>query len=173
MSARHVMAVDAGTGGARALILDEAGGQVAVSYREWAHHEPADAPGGQDFDTAANWPLIAECIGEVLRRAGLTGADIAAVSTTSMREGIVLYDEARTEIWACPNVDGRAGVEALELVEEGSAQTIYDLGGDWVAITSPPRLRWLATHRPEIWDRIAHLSLLSDWISFRLCGEGA
>ena len=27
---------------------------------------------------------------------------------TSMREGIVIYDAAGREIWACPNVDSRA-----------------------------------------------------------------
>lgn len=168
---RYVMAVDAGTGGTRALIFDDAGTQLAVSYREWTHREPADAPGGQDFDTTANWPLIAECIAEALSSAGLTGDDIAAVSTTSMREGIVLFDKDKREIWACPNVDGRAGVEALELAEEGKAQTIYDIGGDWVAITTPPRLRWIAKHRPDIWNNITHMCLLSDWISFRLSGE--
>ncbi len=169
-SGRYVMAVDAGTGGTRALIFDDHGSQLAVSYREWVHHEPPDAPGGQDFDTATNWPLIAECIHEALSRADLTGDDIAAVSTTSMREGIVLFDKDKVEIWACPNVDGRAGVEALELDAEGKAQTIYDIGGDWVSITTPPRLRWIAKHRPDVWGRIAHLCLLSDWISFRLSG---
>ena len=42
-------------------------------------------------------------------RPGGVGPDaIAGVSSTSMREGIVLYDAAGREIWACPNVDSRA-----------------------------------------------------------------
>ena len=41
---------------------------------------------------------------------------IAAVSTTCMREGIVLYDEAGREIWACANVDARSDDEVGELI---------------------------------------------------------
>lgn len=170
MTGQYLMAVDAGTGSTRALLFTPAGEQVAAASREWVHREPADAPGGQDFDTATNWRLVAECISEALAKAQAKGEDVAAISTTSMREGIVLFDKDGTEIWACPNVDGRAGVEALELIAEGNADLIYETGGDWVSITSPARLRWVAKHRPEIWDRVAGLCLLSDWISYKLCG---
>ncbi len=38
-----------------------------------------------------------------------TGPDaVAAVSATSMREGMVLYDQHDEEVWACPNADSRA-----------------------------------------------------------------
>ena len=140
--------MDAGTGSCRALLFTEAGEQVAVSLREWAHREPRGVPGGQDFDVEANWRAITACIRDVLRLAGATGDEIAAVAATSMREGIVLYDDAGTELWACPNVDSRAAREAAELIDEGAAERIFAQAGDWVSITSPARLRWLARHRP-------------------------
>ena len=62
----------------------------------------------------------------------------------------MLYDGAGREIWACPNVDSRSGQEAVDLIAEGAAERIYALGGDWVSITTPARLRWLARHRPDI-----------------------
>jgi autoinducer-2 kinase len=167
----YLLAIDAGTGSCRALLFTATGEQVAVSLREWAHREPPGVPGGQDFDVAANWLLIAGCIREVLAAAGATGADVAAVAATSMREGIVLYDGAGQEIWACPNVDSRAAAEATELIAEGAAERIYAAGGDWVAITSPARLRWLARHRPDILAAARGLGLLSDWIATRLSGE--
>ena len=64
-----------------------------------------------------------------------------------MREGIVLYDARGREIWACPNVDSRAAAEAAELIAEGAADRIFAEAGDWVSITTPARLRWLARHR--------------------------
>ena len=166
----YLLAVDAGTGSCRALLFTVAGEQVAVSLREWTHHEPPDAPGGQDFDVEANWLAISACIRDALRLAGATGDDVAAVSTTSMREGIVLYDASGAEIWACPNVDSRAGREAGELIAEGAAERIFAEAGDWVSITSPARLRWLARHRPELFGRIHSLGMLSDWIVYRLSG---
>ena len=59
----------------------------------------------------------------------------------------MLYDRAGTEIWACPNVDSRAAQEATDLIREGAAERIFAEAGDWVSITSPARLRWLARHQ--------------------------
>jgi len=164
----YLLAIDAGTGSCRALLFTTAGEQAAVSQQEWVHRAPPGVPGGQDFDVHANWQAIAVCVRAALRAAGADGADIAAVSTTSMREGIVLYDAAGTEIWACPNVDSRASAEAAELISEGAAQRIYAEAGDWVSITSPARLRWLARHQPEILREARSLGMLSDWITYRL-----
>jgi autoinducer 2 (AI-2) kinase len=166
----YLLAVDAGTGSCRAVLFTVAGEQVAVSLREWAHAEPPGAPGGQDFDVEANWRAICACIQDALHIAGAHGADVAAVAATSMREGIVLYDRHGTEIWACPNVDSRAAAEAGDLIREGAAERIFAEAGDWVSITSPARLRWLARHRPDIFDRIGSVGMLSDWIVYRLAG---
>ena len=88
-----------------------------------------------------------------------------------MREGMVLYDAGGREIFACPNVDSRAFAEAEDLIREGAAEKIYAEAGDWVSITSPARLRWLARHRPDILAATASLGMLSDWIVYRLTGE--
>ena len=87
-----------------------------------------------------------------------------------MREGVVLYDRAGREIWACPNVDSRSAVEARELIREGAAEKIFAEAGDWVSITTPARLRWLARHRPGILGAVGSLGMLSDWIVYRLSG---
>ncbi len=171
MSNQYLLAIDAGTGSCRAVLFDPSGKQVAMAQREWSHYPQPEYPGSQVFDTRTNWEYICDCIRRVLATPGVTPDSILGVSSTSMREGIVLYDKAGQEIWACPNVDSRAGEEAAELVDRKLAEKIYFTGGDWVAITSPPRLIWLQKHEPEIFERIAHLTMLSDWILFKLCGE--
>jgi autoinducer 2 (AI-2) kinase len=171
MSEPLLLAVDAGTGSCRAVAFETSGRQVAMAQREWTHHALPGVPGSQVFDTATNWGLICECIRAVVQSDGVDASAIKAVSTTSMREGMVLYDESGAEIWACPNVDSRAGDEAAELVQKGLAGTIYARGGDWVAITAPARLWWIKRHEPEIFRRTAHLNMLGDWIAYRLSGE--
>ncbi|MEI7745017.1 MAG: autoinducer-2 kinase, partial [Chloroflexota bacterium] len=165
------LAIDLGTGSCRAILFDLDGNQLAVGQREWSHAEMPGYPGSQVFDTARNWTLICECIREALDRAGLRADAIAAVSSASMREGIVLYDADGTEIWACPNVDSRAVAEAALLVERGDARRIYDTAGDWVSITSPARLLWITAHQPDVRARVAHVTMLSDWVLARLSGE--
>jgi autoinducer-2 kinase len=170
MSGPYLLAIDAGTGSCRAVLFTEQGRQVAHCLREWTHREPPDAPGGQDFDVEANWRLISTCILNALRGAGAEGRDVIAVAATSMREGVVLYDDAGHEIWACPNVDSRSAQEAADLIREGAAERIYGEAGDWVSITTPARLRWLARHRRDIVDAARGLGMLSDWITYRLAG---
>ena len=166
-----LLALDAGTGSCRAVVFEVGGRQVAMAQREWTHRAQDGVPGSQVFDTEANWRLISECIRVVLQSPGVNAEAVGAISTTSMREGMVLYDGRGREIWACPNVDSRAGEEATELVRLGLAEEIYRKGGDWVAITAPGRLRWIKRHKPEIFAQAAHLNMLADWIAYRLSGE--
>ena len=171
MAETALLAIDAGTGSARAVLFDERGAQLAIGQREYTHGSVAGAPGAQVFDTQSNWQLICECIREAL----------AARPTSRRRRWRRQRDEhARgdgalrrrgREIWACPNVDSRAGVEAAELIDEGAAEEIFARAGDWVAITAPARFRWIARHEPEIFAAIAHVGMLGDWILTKLCGE--
>lgn len=167
-----VLAIDAGTGSARVLAFDLDGRVVASASREWTHAAVPGSPGGTRFDTAGGWDAIASAARDVVARLDAAGGrEIAAVAASSMREGFVLYNAAGEEIWACPNTDGRARAQAEQLVAEGVADRIYELGGDWVSITAPARLRWLRTEQPEILDSARHLGMLSDWVSYRLTGE--
>ena len=170
-SEEYVVAIDAGTGSCRAIIFDSQGRQISVSQREWFHSSDKGFPGSQVFDTRNNWKLISLCIRESLQKSGLENSKIKAVSATSMREGMVLYDDHGIEIWACPNVDSRARAEAEELVKNGLAEQIYFISGDWVSITSAPRFMWIRKHSPEIFRKIAHVGMLSDWILYKLTGE--
>lgn len=171
MSDELLLAIDAGTGSCRAALFTPDGRPAGIGQREYVHHEQPGVPGSQVFDTAGNWELIRACIRDALAAAGAPGDAVRAVSATSMREGMVLYDAAGRERWACTNADGRAGREAAELVESGAAREIYALAGDWVAITAPPRFKWIARHQPDVFDAIAHVGMLGDWILTRLCGE--
>lgn len=171
MSGSHVIAIDLGTGSARAVAFDRSGNQVGVAVREWSHRPEPGVAGSRVFATDAGWQLVQECVREVLATTGLAATDIAAVGTTSMREGIVLFDDAGAEIWACPNVDARAGAQAAELVRAGLAQKIYERAGDWVSITSPARLWWLRDHAPDVLSKAATIGMLSDWATYRLCGR--
>ncbi len=100
MTGRYLLAIDAGTGSCRAVLFTETGEQVAVGQREWVHREPPGVPGGQDFDVTAGWARSASASG-TRWSAGVDGAEVAAVAATSMREGMVLFDRAGREIWAC------------------------------------------------------------------------
>ncbi|WP_159622059.1 autoinducer-2 kinase [Ruania rhizosphaerae] len=167
-----LLAIDAGTGSVRAVIFDETGTQLAAAGREWEHRNDPRFPGSMDFEVDRNFGLVSESIREALELAGLRGSDIAGVSATSMREGFVAFDAAGKELWACANVDARASAEVTELRELGAQieAESYAISGQTFALSAQPRLRWLAKHLPEIYERIDAIEMLSDWVLTRLTG---
>jgi autoinducer 2 (AI-2) kinase len=173
MTRPHVLAIDAGTGSGRAVIFDAAGHQVAVAQEEWTHLSDPRHPGSMEFDCRANWQLLARCVREALAASGLPATAIRAVSATSMREGIVLWDKHGRELWACANVDSRASDEtkAFKASLPGFESDAYAVTGQTLALGAIPRLKWIERHLPEVHARTARLSMLSDWIVARLSGE--
>ena len=155
------------------MIFSSQGEQISIASREWAHPTLSEYPGSFVFETERNWHLICEAIREAVQRANVLPEEILGISATSMREGMVLYDASGKEIWACPNVDSRANKEVTQMIRLGLAKKIYRKAGDWLAITSPPRFLWLKKHEPGIYKKTAHMSMISDWVLFRLCGQFA
>ena len=172
MSKKYLMAVDAGTGSVRAVLFDLYGHQTACVQKEWEHREDSRYPGSMDFDWDYNWNLASACIREVLKTAEINAAEIAAISTTCMREGIVLYDKKGTEIWACANVDARSVDEVSQLMEMDPdlEKSLYLKTGQSFALDALPRLLWVKNKAPEIYDRIAHIGMFNDWLIYRLTG---
>jgi len=168
---RHILALDAGTGSGRAVLFDENGRQLAAASREWTHKEEPGFPGSMTFERDRNWAMIASAIREVLSQ--VPGANVAAISTTSMREGIALYDEDGAELWACANVDARAVQEVRDLRQKDPEleRWAYLRSGQTFALGAAPRLLWLKRHQPEIYNRATKMAMLSDWIAVRLGAE--
>ena len=168
---RYLLGLDAGTGSVRALLLDVESGRSTVAVRPWSH-VPAPGEGGwaYDFDVEQNWTLLAEAVGEALRRAEAAPAGVAGIAVSSMRHNLVLLREGRA-VFAVPNRDARASAEAMEMAGEGEA--LYRSTGRWPSpVFLLPRLKWLAAHHPGWLEGATALSI-GDWVAFRLCGEAA
>lgn len=168
--AQYLMAIDAGTGSVRAVIFDTKGNQICVSSREWEHKEDPRYPGSMDFDWVRNWGLAIQCIQDVICK--INPAEIAGIATTSMREGIVLYDKDGKEIWACANVDARSNSEVIELrrISETLEKEIYIPSGQTFALGALPRILWVKNHLPDIYDKTKTVTMFNDWLIAKLTG---
>ncbi len=135
---QYLLAIDAGTGSGRAVLFDLEGNQISLGQKEWSHISEDGVDNSMGFDCKKNWKLLCECIKEAIK--GVDPKDILAVSATSMREGIVLYDEKGKELWAVANVDARAGREVKELKElfSGIEEHFYEQSGQTFALGALP-----------------------------------
>ncbi|SHJ41903.1 autoinducer-2 kinase [Hespellia stercorisuis] len=170
--AKYLMALDAGTGSVRAVLFDTDGNQLGVSQQEWTHNEDPRFPGSMDFDWEFNWGLTVQCIQNVLTETQIDPHEIAGISTTCMREGIVLYDKDFKEIWACANVDARSDDEAAALVKQSATleKEIYSVSGQTFALDALPRILWVKNKMPEIYEKVAYVSMFNDWLIYKLTG---
>jgi len=166
------MAIDAGTGSVRAIIFDTKGNQISMGQREWVHLEEDNIPSSMSFDCDKNWGLTVECIKEALILGNINPKDILSISSTSMREGIVLYDEYGKEIFAVANVDARANKEVEYLKEKfkGIEEEFYLESGQTFALGALPRILWLKNNKPDIYLKVNTVSMISDWILYKLSG---
>ena len=166
------MAVDAGTGSVRAVIFDTLGNQISVSQSEWQHLEEEGVADSMSFDFENNWVLVQKCITNAIKEAKINAEDILALSATSMREGIVLYDKNAKELWAVANVDARASKEVKYIKDNFNTleEEFYVLCGQTFALGALPRLMWLKNNRPEIYNRVSTISMIGDWILAKLSG---
>lgn len=169
---KYLMAIDAGTGSVRAVIFDLSGNQIAMSQSEWTHIEESGVPYSMNFDCIKNWNLTQNCIKNAIREAKIDVQNIVSVSATSMREAIVLYDKNGFELFAVANVDARAYQEVKHLKEnyKDIEEEFYKTSGQTFALGAIPRILWLKNNKPDVYEKVTHISMISDWILFKLSG---
>lgn len=169
---KYLMAIDAGTGSVRAVLFDTEGNQVGCAQSEWEHKEDPSYPGSMDFDWDYNWQLASRCIRDVIEETQIDPSHIAGISTTCMREGIVLYDGDGKEIWACANVDSRSSDEVGQLIELNPTleQELYATSGQTYALGALPRLLWVKNKLPDLYEKAATVSMFNDWLIYKLTG---
>ena len=89
---KHILALDQGTTSSRAIIFDHAGSIVAVAQKEFPQIFPK--PGWVEHDPRDIWSTQAGVAAEVLTKANVRPADIAAIGITNQRETTVVWDRA-------------------------------------------------------------------------------
>jgi len=164
------MCIDAGTGSVRAVILDSKGNQISIAQEEWSHLSEDGVHSSMGFDCKSNWNLTARIIKESIQNSGLNPNEIKGVTASSMREGIVLYDKDGEELWAVANVDARAGLEVKYLKSNfsGLEEEFYKESGQTFALGALPRILWLKNNRPKLYERAEKISMISDWVLYKL-----
>ena len=167
---KYLLAIDAGTGSVRAVLFDLKGNQMGVCAQEWSHKEEKGVPFSMSFDFKNNWQKVCECIQGVIKKTNIDAKDILALSATSMREGIVLYDKNQKELWAVANVDARASKEVAFLNKKfkGLEKRFYKESGQTFALGAIPRILWLKNNQPKVYEKVQHISMISDWVLAKL-----
>ena len=165
-----VAAIDAGTTGVRCMIADTAGKTLGISRKSWGYITPPELEIAKEFDPSEFWKLVCLVVKGAINDSGIKTSALKAVATTSQRHGIVLLDADGNELHGGPNIDAR-GAMTQYLIDESLGETYHEITGCWPPLMfAPSRLGWFEEEEPELYEKIAHLLPLCDWITFRLSG---
>ena len=92
---KHILALDQGTTSSRAILFDHAGSIVAVAQKEFPQIFPK--PGWVEHNARDIWSTQVGVAAEVLGKADIGAADIAAIGITNQRETTVVWDRGTGE----------------------------------------------------------------------------
>jgi xylulokinase len=170
----HLLGIDVGTGGTRALVIDEHGAIVASATSE---HVPFASPqtGWAEQDPSDWWRATCEAIADVLRQPRVSSDSIAAVGFSGQMHGSTLLDGkgdvVRPALLWC---DQRTDAQCREITETiGQARLIELTMNPALTGFTLPKLLWVREKEPALWGRVRSVLLPKDYVRFRLTGAKA
>lgn len=171
---KRILGIDVGTGGTRAVLLDDAGKVVASASSE---HAAISAPqiGWAEQDPRDWWRANCAAIKECLQLARISPDEVAGVGLTGQMHGMVLLDAAgevlRPAIIWC---DQRTEAQGRAITEKIGARRLIELTAN-PALTNftLTKIWWVRQHEPQIWSRVRTVLLPKDYARFRMTGARA
>jgi xylulokinase len=169
-----VLGIDVGTGGTRALIVDEKGRIVGTATEE---HEPFASPkiGWAEQRPEDWWRAAGVAVRKALAQGNLRGDQIACIGFSGQMHGAVMLDSAgevvRPALIWC---DVRTEKQCRELNERIGAERLIQLTcNPALPNFTLTKLLWVRENEPENWKRVRSVMLPKDYVRFRLTGERA
>ena len=175
MKGRYVLALDQGTTGSTALVVDPDGRVVARGYAELPQYFPK--PGWVEHDPGEIWATVERAARAALAEARVAGAEIAAIGITNQRETTILWERAtsapihRAIVWQCR----RTAPLCDRLRAEGVGPLVGERTGLVLdAYFSGTKIRWLLDEVPGARARAVRGELafgtVDAWLLWKLTG---
>lgn len=165
-----VLALDFGTQGVKALLVDTHGALLA---RRYAHYPFSMNRGGLMEQRPGDW--VDAAIATIASLRDCEGFQhIAAVGLSGHMHGVVPLDASGAPTYDCILwCDTRCGEQLGRVGARLSSQTLSSLQNPLATAYTMGKLVWLREHVPQAWDRTRRVLYCKDYIRFLLTGEQA
>ena len=150
---KYILSLDQGTTSSRAVLFDAFGGIAGMGQQEFPQIYPQ--PGYVEHDAVQILNTTLFAMRQAVAQAGVTAADIAAVSVTNQRETTVAWD-AQTGIPVCNAIVWqcrRTAPECERLKSQGMEDYIRDTTGLIIdPYFSGTKMKWILDNVPAARD---------------------
>jgi xylulokinase len=170
----YFLGIDVGTGGTRALIIDECGHVISAATEE---HQAFASPqiGWAEQDPYDWWLACGVAVHKALMKAHLPGEQIACIGLSGQMHGAVLLDnQGRVVRQALIWCDVRTEKQSRSLTAQVGIDRLIQLTCN-PALTNftLTKCLWVRENEPENWSRVRSVMLPKDYVRFQLTGERA
>ncbi|HTP36258.1 MAG TPA: xylulokinase [Candidatus Acidoferrales bacterium] len=168
------LGIDVGTGGSRALLVDERGA-VRAGYTSPHEEMHMERPLWAEQRPENWWEAVADAVRGVLAKAGVSGADIKGVGLSGQMHGLVILDADNqvirpSLIWC--DQRSQAQVDFVNAMVGRDKVLEYTANPVLTGFTLP-KLLWVRDNEPANFARVKKMLLPKDYVRFRLTGEFA
>lgn len=172
---KYVLALDQGTTSSRAILFDAQGVPVAQSQKEFSQHFPH--PGWVEHDPNEIWNSQIYVAREVIRKAGASPAEIAAIGIANQRETTIVWDRKTGEpvhnaiVWQ----DRRTADNCTAMKKKKMDAYVQQATGLVIdAYFSATKISWILDHIKNGRQRARMGDLLfgtvDSWLAYKLSG---
>ncbi|MFO0826973.1 MAG: xylulokinase [Phycisphaerales bacterium] len=169
----HLLGIDLGTSGTKAILVDERGRIAGTATCE--HPVSTPRAGWSEQDPESWWTSAATAVRDACGRGGVRGADIAAIGMSGQMHGLVMIDARGEVLRPCILWNDQRSAPQCERVEReiGIDRLVAAIGNRMLPGFTAPKILWCREHEPELERRAATHLLPKDWLRFRMSGARA
>jgi glycerol kinase len=173
--ARHLLAIDQGTTGTTALVMDLSGRALGRATREFPQHFPR--PSWVEHDADEIWASVIGATAAALEAAAVGWDAVGAIGITNQRETTLVWDRAtgRALYPAIVWQDRRTAPRCAELARQGHGQKVREVTGLVLdPYFSATKIAWILDAVPGARTRAERGELafgtIDSYLAYRLTG---
>jgi glycerol kinase len=175
MRSKFVLAIDQGTTGSTALLLDHSGAVRGRGYAELPQHFPQ--PGWVEHDAGEIWKSVLAAVRAALRAGRADARSLAAIGITNQRETTLLWERrsgrpvARAIVWQ----DRRTAARCTQLKRDGLERDVRRRTGLVLdPYFSATKIEWLLSRDRALAARARRgeiaFGTVDSWLIWKLTG---
>lgn len=168
---KYYLGIDNGGTATKAAVFDGNGRELSSAKTDTAMLVPRAGFTERNMDEM--WDANCRVIKEAVKKAGISGSDIACIAVCGHGKGLYLWGKDEKPVRnGIISTDNRAWRYPKRWKEDGTEEKVFAISCQHILSSQPVSLlAWLKDHEPEAIRKTKWIFACKDYVRFRLTGE--
>ena len=160
---KHLLGIDVGTTGTKAMIFTLTGEAVGTGYEEYICDYPR--PNWVEQDAALLAAVTRRVVRQAVIESGVPADSIVSLAVSAQRDCVLFIDSEDKPLKMISWLDNRADKQVEKIVNEMGADEFYRISGmplstAWIL----PKVMWVQDNEKDLWEKTVKVVQLHDFI---------